>query len=296
MLDSPRWDYEGRDWPNRQSSQFVEAGGLCFHVQIMGQGPVALLLHGTGAATHSWRDLAPILARHFTVVLPDLPGHGFSAMPAQSGLSLPGMAASLSALLQKLYMAPVLGVGHSAGAAILARMCLDRAITPKALVSLNGAFVPLPGIANQIFSPLAKLLARVHVVPHIFAWHVADPRVVEKLMRGTGSCIDAAGMAFYGRLMRRPSHSAAALGMMANWDLLPLRDQLPQLKPALLLIVGSNDQTIPPIHGRRVARIVQGAVVTSLPGLGHLAHEESPAAVASLIERFAQNNGVLVTA
>ena len=78
-MAAPRWTHEGRDWPNATASRFVAAGGVKWHVQVMGQGPVALLLHGTGSATHSWRDLAPLLARDFTVVAPDLPGHGFTS-------------------------------------------------------------------------------------------------------------------------------------------------------------------------------------------------------------------------
>ncbi|MFZ4410973.1 MAG: alpha/beta fold hydrolase, partial [Paracraurococcus sp.] len=80
------------DWPNRPTSRLVAAGGLRWHVQVAGTGPVLLLVHGTGAATHSWRDLLPLLARHFTVVAPDLPGHGFTERPRAEGLSLPGMA------------------------------------------------------------------------------------------------------------------------------------------------------------------------------------------------------------
>src|SRR3954465_13439845 len=78
------WDRDGRDWPHREASRFIEAAGLRWHVQIMGQGPAALLLQGTGGSTHSFRDLAPLLARRFTVVMPDLPGHGLNATPAPS--------------------------------------------------------------------------------------------------------------------------------------------------------------------------------------------------------------------
>src|SRR3954447_2043573 len=126
MSDRPVWSRDGRDWPNREASGFVEAGGLRWHVQRMGQGPVLLLVHGTAAATHSWRALAPLLARHFSVVAPDLPGHGFTAMPANAhGLSLPGMAALLGALLNRLQVDPALVAGHSAGAAVLLRLALD---------------------------------------------------------------------------------------------------------------------------------------------------------------------------
>ena len=54
---------EGRDWPNRAAQPLRLAGGLDWHVQEMGEGPGLLLLHGTGAATHSFRDLAPLLAK-----------------------------------------------------------------------------------------------------------------------------------------------------------------------------------------------------------------------------------------
>ena len=61
----PNWERDGRDWPNREASRFVHAAGLRWHVQVMGSGPVVLLLHGTGAATHSWRDLMPKLAERW---------------------------------------------------------------------------------------------------------------------------------------------------------------------------------------------------------------------------------------
>ena len=86
------WERDGADWPHRAASRFVWAGGVHWHVQQLGQGPVALLLHGTGASTHSWRDLAPLLAEHSTVVMVDLLGHAFSSMPATPQMTLPGMA------------------------------------------------------------------------------------------------------------------------------------------------------------------------------------------------------------
>ena len=96
---SLQWDTDGRDWPNRQTSRFVDAGGLRWHVQCAGEGPVALLLHGTGASTHSWRGVLPLLAEHYTVVAPDLPGHGFSGAGADDCYSLPGMAGAVASLL-----------------------------------------------------------------------------------------------------------------------------------------------------------------------------------------------------
>ena len=238
------WAREGRDWPNRESSRFVRAGGVRWHVQVMGRGPVLLLVHGTGAATHSWRDLAPRLARHFTVVAPDLPGHGFSGRPPAERASLPGVARSLAALLQALDVSPAVAVGHSAGAAILARMCLDGDIAPKLLVSLNGAFLPFGGWAAMLFLPMARLLSWNPLVPRLFAWRAADREALVRLLRGTGSTLDERGVELYGRLVRSPAHVGGALAMMANWDLDPLERDLPRLDTPLVLVVGEADRTV----------------------------------------------------
>ena len=280
-------------WPNRHASRFVRAGGLTWHVQVMGEGPVLLLAHGTGAATHSWRALAPLLAEHFTVVAPDLPAHGFTNAPAAARLSLPGMTRSLRSLLVTLDVAPAMAAGHSAGAAILMRMCLDGQIAPRALVSLNGALLPMGGVAGQMFSPLAKLLAGLPVLPALFSWRAGNPRVVENLLQQTGSRIDAEGVGLYARLLRDSGHTAGALAMMAHWDLAPLVADLPRLAVPLLLVVGANDRSVPPSQSTVVRDRVPGATLATLPGFGHLAHEEDPVATAALIVGFARETSVL---
>lgn len=292
MHPRPDWEREGRDWPNRGFSQFVSAGGLRWHVQRMGQGPVLLLIHGTGAATHSWRDLAPLLAAHFSLVAPDLPGHGFSQTPEGRGFSLPGMASVLKALLDKLQTPPDLVLGHSAGAAILARMCLDAAIAPRALISLNGALLPLSGLAGHWFSPAAKLLAANPLVPRLFAWQADSPRAVQRLVDSTGSRLDARGVELYRRLISTPGHVAATLRMMANWDLAPLVRDLPRLRTPLILVVAERDGTVRPAEASRVRGLIPHAQTASLPGLGHLAHEERPRLVADLVLSIAARHGV----
>jgi magnesium chelatase accessory protein len=286
------WLRDGADWPNREASRFIRAGDVHWHVQVMGQGPVVLLAHGTGAATHSWRGLLPLLARRFTLVAPDLPGHGFTRVPDRHRLSLPGMASDLRDLLFALKLSPALAIGHSAGAPILARMCLDGMMAPAGLVSLNGAFLPLGGSAGQIFAPLARLLVGLPVLPQLFAWRAGDPRVVDKLLAGTGSRIDAAGARFYARLVRNPAHTAAALRMMASWDLAPVVRDLPRLQPRLLLLVGDADRTIPPADSARVRDMVAGAEFVAMPGLGHLSHEEDAAGTAAAVCGFADRLGI----
>lgn len=73
--------------------------------------------------------------------------------------------------------------------------------------------------------------------------------------------------------------------MMAAWDLHPLARDLPKLAAHLILVTGSNDRTISPTDAIRVRAMVPGADLVSLPGLGHLAHEEKPDDIAALILR-----------
>ena len=289
-IGAPDWSRDGKDWPNRESSHFVRANGLRVHVQIAGTGPAMLLLHGTGAATHSWRDLLPILAKQYTVIAPDLPGHGFTERPTESGMTIPGMAATITALLAQLNQKPASCAGHSAGAAVLANMILDHQIFPESFISLNGALLPFKHAVSPFLAPLAKMFARSPLVPFFFSMHAADPRVVDRLLRGTGSQINADGAKFYGRLAARSGHAGAALPMMANWDLPTLLARLPQLTTPTLLLAGGNDKTISPTEDTQLAKILPHATVKILPGLGHLAHEEQPHQVAQIMENFCQDH------
>ncbi len=292
MLEHLKWDRDGRDWPHREASAFVNAAGMRWHVQRMGAGPEILLVHGTGASTHSWRGLMPILADHYSVIAVDLPGHGFTSAVSGYRLSLPGMADALAELVEELGAAPVLGVGHSAGAAILVQMTLKDGHSLKGIVSLNGALFPFGGVAGQLFSPMAKFCAAGSLIPWFFASRAAKPSVLQRLIRETGSTLDAEGMALYGRLASNSGHVSAAFGMMANWDLRPLEPELRRLPIPLVLVTGSNDRTVSPSHSRQVHRLVPDAELISLSGLGHLAHEEDPAAVAAIVDALAARLGI----
>jgi magnesium chelatase accessory protein len=281
------WNRDGLDWPNREASRFVTAGGLTWHVQVMGAGPVILLVHGTGASTHSWRDVLPRLALRHTVVAPDLPGHGFTSSPSAHGFSLPGMSRAIGDLMEALDLRPTVAVGHSAGAAILTRAALDRRISPSAIVSLNGALLPFGSVIGKFFSPVAKLLVSAPAVPGLLSWRAEKIDRVDRILRGTGSKIDAMGLELYTRLFRNPGHVAAALGMMANWDLRSLTYDLPRLRIPLFLVAGGEDTAIPPQQAFKVRDMLPSATTTFLRGLGHLAHEEDPETISGYIDRVA---------
>ena len=290
------WERDGAQWPLRAYSRFVQTPSLRWHVQYAphpdGQAPTIVLLHGTGASTHSWRDVFPLLNARCGVLALDFPGHAFSAMPAAQDVaslfSLPGMASGVAQLLKQMGIEPHTVVGHSAGAAVACMLSLGGHVQPQRIVSVNGALLPLDGLAGQFFSPTAKLLAKAPLVPELFSWRAAQPAVLQRLLDGTGSHLSGAGRALYRQLITNPSHSAGALAMMAHWDLHQFWARLPPLQTPLELVVGERDLIVPPSVSLRAARALQRQPmpgVVKLAGLGHLAHEEQPQQIAELILR-----------
>ncbi len=290
------WERDGAEWPLRQYSRFVQTPRLRWHVQYAphadAQAPTVLLLHGTGASTHSWRDVFVLLSARCSVLALDFPGHAFTATPAPAEVatlfSLPGMAAGVAELLALMGIVPHTIVGHSAGAAVACMLSLDGHIEPQRIVSLNGALLPLDGLAGQLFSPMAKLLAKAPFVPELFSWQAAQPAVMQRLLDGTGSTLDAQGRALYQKLIAQPAHSAGALAMMAHWDLHTFWTRLPALQTPLALVAGDQDLIVPPSVAERAWASLKRqspTPVTRLRGLGHLAHEEQPDTLAQCIVR-----------
>jgi len=279
------------DWPNREASRHVLSYGTRWHVQRMGAGPTLVLLHGTASSTHSFRDLLPLLATSFDVLAVDLPGHGFSSRLPDGAMTLPAIARGLSGLFETLELTPRFLVGHSAGAAIALRFALDAREAPEAIVGLNAALMPFGGMLTRVFSPLAQFFASTRLMPALLARRAMDRKAVERVIRGTGSVIDAAGIDGYQRLFSREAHLSAVLAMMASWDLSRLRRELPALGNRVLLLAGARDRAVNPGEAARVADDLRCASVMMFEDGGHLAHEERPRQVADIIRRFCMEPG-----
>jgi magnesium chelatase accessory protein len=284
----PDWAVEGKDWPNRDASRFIDADGYRWHVQQMGKGPVCLLLHGTGAATHSWRDMLPLLAEHYTVIAPDLPGHGFTYPNLGRKPTLVGISGSVAQLLLAMDVQPDVIVGHSAGVAIAAQLLLDQKWNVP-LVGFAPALMPFPGLAARIFPQLARILFTNPFASIIFSRMVAYPGETERfLKRSTGSKINAAGADYYTRLFSKSGHCDGAIRMMANWRLEPLRDRLCELSAPVLLIHPTQDTAIPKTAVVDAAARIKGCEMVDMASLGHLAHEEDAIQAVRIITEFAQ--------
>lgn len=302
--DSPRWEALGPTWPNHEASRFVTTPGLRWHVQVLGpvQGPVALLLHGTGAASHSWRDVAPSLARlGFRVVVPDLPGHGFTSRPPADGrLSLAGMAADVAALCEALDVQPALVVGHSAGAAIALRMALDvldarlALPLPRAIVGVNAALVPPPFAYAWYVAPFVNVVARSGPLARI-ASAAAGSSLTRTVLSSTGSRLPDHQVELYQALFTSSERCNAVLTMMSNWDLPSLVEELPRITVPLTLVGGEGDQWVPCADTEALAACMPDVTSVRIAGGGHLVHEEQPARTVELIADAARRAGMLPT-
>jgi magnesium chelatase accessory protein len=283
------WNREGRIWPHREASAFVPSGGATWHVQRMGPpgAPQVLLLHGTGASVHSWRDVMPRLAEHHDVIAIDLPRHAFTSGHSVEDTALARMADKVAGLVADLGLDPALVAGHSAGTALAIQLALEHGYGGP-IVGLNSALRPFPGPAAQVFPALAKALFVNPLVPRIFSATTTLPGEAKRfLKRSTGSRIDETGLACYSALLRNPRHAKGALAMMANWDLPRLRPRLGSVENPVLLVHSDKDAAIPLDWTREAAGWLPNATLKVMEGLGHLAHEEEPDRAAALIRDFA---------
>ena len=271
------------EWPLRAASQVVVCAPHRWHVQVLGEGPAVLLLHGAGGATHSWRGLAPLLAAGHRVVVPDLPGQGFTRPGRRDRFGLDAMAADIAALCAAQGWSPVAAIGHSAGGALALR--LAEIMPLRAVVGINAALGPFDGLAGLLFPMLARALTVTPFVPTLFARLTGTTERVSALLASTGSDIGPEGVALYRRLVARPEHVEGTLAMMAQWRLEELLDRFPTIHVPTLLIAATGDRTVPPAVSSRAAAQLPRGEYRSMPG-GHLVQEETPQAVADLILPF----------
>jgi magnesium chelatase accessory protein len=272
------------DWPHRELSRLVRCAGLDWHVQVGGHGPTVLLLHGTGASAHSWADVVSAFEQRATVVVPDLPGHGFTEGASIHNLSLPWIAGALDQLLATLNIGPIdLVAGHSSGAPLALRWALGQQRQPKWVVGFNPALIAPPAAYQQFVAPLLVPLATSRFMASLFATVGVSSGMVQRLLKSTNSELSHAQRARYELLFRRPSHVRGAMGLMAAADLPHLLADLHRLHSAQYYVLGTVDDWIPraPVESA-IARFAPSAEVAYWSG-GHLLHEADAKRAARLL-------------
>jgi magnesium chelatase accessory protein len=284
-MHAPPPDRVPPDWPNREASRRVDVAPNRWHVQVVGDGPEVLLIHGAGGAGHSWRGLIPLLSKHYRLIVPDLPGQGFSTLGRRLRAGLDPMAEDMTRLLAQEGWRPRAIVAHSAGAAIALRLAEILPRKPAAIVGINPALGPFEGVAGWLFPVMAKLLALNPFVPRLFARFSGGEDKVRSLLGSTGSRLDAEGVRLYARLFADAGHVDGTLMMMSQWSVTDLLRRLQGIDMPTLFITGAGDKAVPPETADRAAARMRDARVVRIPG-GHLVHEEDPAAVAGVTLPF----------
>lgn len=273
------------DWPHARFSRLVPSPPHRWHVQMAGNGPDLLLIHGAGGAVHSWRDLIAPLACRFRVVAIDLPGHGFTRLGVRNRSGLEPMCQDIRRLLDGLGVRPTAIAGHSAGAAIALRLAQILTPAPTRLVAINGALANFPGIAGIVFPIVAKALVLTPLTSTMVAATMTR-RTAGRLIRGTGSALDPRGIDLYYRLFRDRHHVAGTLGMMEQWSLDSLLSSVETIAQPTLFLTGAKDLAVAPQASRSVAERMPFATCRTHPDAGHLLHEEHPERISQEILNF----------
>lgn len=277
-------------WPLRDKVIRVASRPHDWCVVDAGVGPVLLLLHGAGGSGHSFRNLIPRLTPQFRVIVPDLPGQGFTRSGARSRYGIDAMAEDLAQLCLTLNIAPVAVIGHSAGAALALR--LAELMPMQGVIGINAALGAFDGAAGVMFPLLAKVLAVTPFIPHVVARLWGNATMVGKLLSTTGSPLDAAGQAQYLTLVKDAAHVDGTLGMMAQWHLEEVMPRLLTQHTPTLLIASTGDKAVPARISRDAARQMPAGDYAEIPDKGHLVHEDAAQEVADLILPWLAKHGI----
>jgi pimeloyl-ACP methyl ester carboxylesterase len=255
-----------------------------------GTGPVLLLIHGMGGSYENWRAVIDPLARHHTIVAPDLPGHGRSGTGA-GDYSLGSLAATLRDLLISLGHDRATLVGHSLGGGIAMQLSYQfpELAERLVLVSSGGLGPEVSPVLRAAALPGADLLIAATagigrmsapLVGRGLASIGLRPTVdVAEVARGYGSLADRNRRAAFLATLRSVIDSRGQ--RVDATDRLYLAASVP-----VLLIWGSRDPIIPVRHGEHAHEAIPGSRLEIFDGVGHVPHLEAPARFVAALEEF----------
>ena len=272
------------DWPNRQISRSVQVGGLHWHVQISGKGPLILLLHGTGSSTHSWADLTPLLNPEAQILNVDLPGHAFTQGAAVEDLKLEEIASNLIGLIAELKLPwPTMVVGHSAGAPLALAFAVQAKVKPQIIIGFNPSLIPPPASYTQFFGPMLGPVTKSATLASILAKLAPMSGMTDRLLDSTNTNLPETNRNYYRRLFTSPDHVRGAMNFMASANIDQVLNASAKLPTKLIWVIGESDQWVPEIGLQKIIRqYFPNSSVIHWQG-GHIMHEVETTKSADLI-------------
>ena len=273
----PNW------WPNREKSKFIGVDNYAWHIQKFGAGSTQILLiHGTGASSHSWFPLTETLKLEFEILSLDLPGHGFTRALTRQKKQLNIIVGQINSLLKEIDFYPDLILGHSAGAAIAYELAKKMG-TKTNTIAINAAFGQFSGLAGIAFPYFAKIAATTTISARLLSLLANKEELVKKLLYSTGSKIPEEQIRCYQYLFSSPEHVDGTLQLMADWDIGNFLDRLHQDTSPIHFLVGGKDKTVPSHISKSWGKVMPNSILTEFKDLGHLMHEEDPSAILSIL-------------
>lgn len=233
-----------------------------------------LLIHSLGTSLEIWQETIEALGPEVNVLSYDLPGHGLSEAPRQTGL-LPAYAEQVAALLDHCQVRRTTVVGLSIGGMIALQLTLT---TPQRIQRLI-----LSNTAARIGSQ-ASWQERIEAVQAQGLAAMA-PGVMERWLSLGYRQAHPAATRLYEQMLQRSDQA----GYLRACELLreaDLRQEVAQIAVPTLCLGGTEDQGTPPATLEALAGQIPGAELYLFPGAGHLPCIEQPAAFAEQVKRW----------
>ena len=257
-----------------------------------GSGPALLLIHGIGDSSRTFRHLVARLARRYTVVAPDLLGHGHSDKP-RADYSVAGYANAMRDLISVLDIDRVTVVGHSLGGGVAMQFAYqypdrcDRLV----LVSSGGVSREVHPLLRLASAPLADLtLPLLEFEPTRVAVRAAF-RVLKRFDADIGRDADDLLAVLFGALSDMTARQAFARTLRAVVDVrgqvVTMLDRcyLTRGMPTML-VWGRRDAVVPYEHALLAHAAMPGSRLETFPDAGHFPHHADPARFLAVLEDF----------
>jgi pimeloyl-ACP methyl ester carboxylesterase len=272
-------------------SDFLDLQGQLLHYRD--EGPRAdplpiVLLHGTSASLHTWDGWAAALRGQRRVIRLDLPGFGltgphtgpYAGQPYTATTDARVVLDALDALkLQRFVVA-----GNSLGGEVAWRIAQMAPQRVDRLVLVDSAGHDF----NTDNVPLAWRMAGLPLVGGLIEHLLPRPLVVSGLVDvyGDPTRITDALVDRYYELTLRSGNRRALVERIRQMKLGDGQAQISTLKLPTLIVWGGRDKLIPPDHATRFQREIAGSQLAMFPALGHVPHEEDPAATMVPVKAF----------